>query len=442
MNLRKLLSLLIEMGGPGSGNFGHAGGEGGKGNRGGSQPTKGLKTGGTGAVMSYGENGRTARKRQLAASLRMSTAKLDEALELYKNKQYTPIIDMMSGMSESKMKKFQDYLREESKIEHKKPVDVKLVVNDKKESDDSVIQVKDSRYEPVTGDDVTSTFTPRELDVLNTIMEKTVTGVGLPDHTGKSEKGEYSVPYIHSQPIVDKANAAIAKRAGVTKNEANSLVMQWAGTSNDNTMESLSIQEAASELFDVPLSDWQKKRIEEVGKEVEAKKMRIEDTYPMLSYEKALDKYYNHDQSQIDFVNSTFRGIYDKESNPVLTGKVGTSSSAREKEKRVLRAMYEETQSFLDETLPDDDYITLYRGIGRHRTAGVGVGEQARLESNVLESWTLHPIIADGFGDMVKARIPKKRILSLFSTGSGTTYEREVVVIGNGTEDLVTVVKK
>lgn len=76
-----LKEFLILKGGPGSGNYGHAGGTGGKGQRGGSRPTKDSSMG---AVMSMGEKGRTAEKRQIKARFGAKVKKMEAFLSRQK----------------------------------------------------------------------------------------------------------------------------------------------------------------------------------------------------------------------------------------------------------------------------------------------------------------------------------------------------------------------
>lgn len=123
--------------------------------------------------------------------------------------------------------------------------------------------------------------------------------------------------------------------------------------------------------------------------------------------------------------------------------------TSKEVEKHLIKTIYNNTQRQLKEAgIDDDDYVTVYRGVTFNRDKDGNLyneGESYNIESNPLESWTLSTSIArdfsEGSGVILQARVPRKRIFSTMATGSGCANEFEVIVIGGGKEDKVTIFK-
>lgn len=100
-------------------------------------------------------------------------------------------------------------------------------------------------------------------------------------------------------------------------------------------------------------------------------------------------------------------------------------------QRKALRAMYDLTQEDLKK-VPGDSF-TLYRGIKTDTPPAYKAGDKLGLDAlgAPLSSWTVDPGTATRFGDLVlKAVVPKSRILSTWRTGLGAGIESEVVVIG------------
>lgn len=196
--------------------------------------------------------------------------------------------------------------------------------------------------------------------------------------------------------VKDEIATALSQSTGLSYQSVNKAIHQWADTSNDTDYRSLSMQESAARVFGTQLSDWQKTKIENAKGHHDAdfKKHAFEDDYaPYNSPQQATDKF--------------------------------------------LMAMYDHTQKHFKEK--GITSVVLRRG-----TAGVlqntSHGEKVKLNSNALESWTLHERITSVFGkDVLKAEVPVSRIVGTARTGFGCLNEYEYVVIGGKANDYAIV---
>ena len=193
----------------------------------------------------------------------------------------------------------------------------------------------------------------------------------------------------------------LAERTGIPVEKVNNAIHEWAMESN-STVRAMSMQVAASEEFDVGLSKWQ-----------ESTRLRMKETLSI----------YKTPGYQSGIVNSDLdRGV----------------------ERKLLRTMYDETQRELEEL--DIDEITLYRGFRDYENK-VPTSGNIIIDDSAMSSWSVNPDTALGFasgltsehGRMVKAVIPRSRILSCASTGFGCLDEMEFVVLGSNEPDLVTI---
>lgn len=111
-----------------------------------------------------------------------------------------------------------------------------------------------------------------------------------------------------------------------------------------------------------------------------------------------------------------------------------TMNDARE----LMKAMYSNTQDMLKRNGAGES-VTLYRGIRPNSTL-VGnhqIGDEFEMDANPISSWTSQPSIAHdavfmGGGNqykVIKASIPRDRILSTAQTGFGAINEHEFTVI-------------
>jgi SPP1 gp7 family putative phage head morphogenesis protein len=125
-----------------------------------------------------------------------------------------------------------------------------------------------------------------------------------------------------------------------------------------------------------------------------------------------------------------------------LTGLRGTDKdflknaveSNKEDEKGIrffLREMYNNTQSKLSKM--GIESVLLYRGQHDIEMSKEGVIENQKIVLQPLSSFSLSPRTASGFGtSIIAAIVPKNRIFSMPNTGYGTSYQKEVIVLGGG----------
>jgi len=188
-----------------------------------------------------------------------------------------------------------------------------------------------------------------------------------------------------------KANIVtnLSTDTGIAQENVNEIMGEWAETSNDSSAEALSMQEAVSDEFGVSLSAWQR--------------------------------------GKIDIVNSSEVG------GPVK-GYV-----SRPNERKVLRAMYNNTQAELKTAgYKSGDTVTLYRGyIGGGRGTTIPDRDtDVDYHGNAMESWSILPSIASSFGRhpkrgrVLSMNVPVENVLSTATTGFGCLTEGEFVVLG------------
>lgn len=226
----------------------------------------------------------------------------------------------------------------------------------------------------------------KELD--NKVSSKTVDNYvsGLPpvgynsmvpsDWTGK----HYALQTLDTRSRVkEEIIDALEKESGLDYVEINRMVGAWAITSNDDSPLALGVQGKASFLFDIPLSDWQRKKYNE-------------------HYETPPGKRF------------------------VSIGKY-------------LEATYKTTQKWFESKgYKPDDEITLFRGVDYDAVDGKieKIGQKVDYLGNAMESWTICSRTASGFGGIVLSqKVKVKNIVSTGRTGFGCLGEGEMVVLGN-----------
>ena len=169
----------------------------------------------------------------------------------------------------------------------------------------------------------------------------------------------------------------LSEETGISYDRVDHVIAKWASTSNDRDIRALHMQKMASEVFDKPLSTWQKGKIKDLIGDHSISGMGI---------------------------------LSDDET------------------KRLLRAMYDNTQEQLSQA--GIKSVRLYRGINVPR-GGMLIGDTLSLDSNAIESWSLNQRIAGGFGDIaVSSEIPASDIIGSARTGFGCLNEYEFVISG------------
>jgi len=194
-----------------------------------------------------------------------------------------------------------------------------------------------------------------------------------------------------------KANvvASLSEESGVADNIVSDMLAMWDYTSNDASAEALSMQEAASEEFDVPLSKWQKDAIQNIN-----------------------------------------------ESDEVSRDVVFRDEVSRDDERAVLKAMYDNTQAELArQGYKPGARITLYRGMASPPDPTRKVGSVANYKGNAMESWSageqvakdfaIRAGVADQQGVVLSMAVPIENIMGTAITGFGGIHTGEFVVLGN-----------
>lgn len=225
--------------------------------------------------------------------------------------------------------------------------------------------------------------------------------------------------------------------------EVNDFVKQWAYSSNDEDMRSLAIQRDAAEEFGLPLSEFTREKIDAV----EADYRRYTDNWLRSMYpefDSMPDKEKNRHRREL----REHQEEHDENLNyrPLLP-----SSQQR----RILRAMYNETQSKLREMgFKPGSRIVVMRGVKLPvEVAGEWKkGDRVRFDGNTVESWSIGLDVAIQFaggggtgrrswrGVVLSTSVPVEMLLSTSLTGFGCLKEGEVTILGSDGDAEVVVV--
>lgn len=200
----------------------------------------------------------------------------------------------------------------------------------------------------------------------------------------------------------DRANekesvAFLRDHAGLTEQEASTMMYTWASSSGDHNITALTMQRKAAEVMGIKAPDFINERIANLEKNGETSRISEE--------------------------------------------RIGAG----------LKAMYDRTQAeFRRQGIGPDDTIELYRGITLPKSLVGSVNRGDTFEwrtPSPLESYTTDQPTAKIFASMtthprqrkgtievmaltIRAHVPSRNIFSYFGTGLGTTHQAEHVVIG------------
>jgi hypothetical protein len=246
----------------------------------------------------------------------------------------------------------------------------------------------------------------------------------------------------------------ISRQSGIDRNTVTKIVVQWAMSSNDEDMRSMSLQESVAEEFGVSLSEWQKTNIEKFR---QGKKWFDEATAFEANFKKqhGVMKWQYGDEESMKLrlqmkdawqESNAGKGYPDFEFATVAPGRYGDVERSRpianrSTERKVLRSMYDATQNhFKSMRYNPDDTVTIYRGV-KAPVAGHSAGTHPNYIGNALESWTISPRMAYSFnGTFIAAKVRIKDIFSFPLTGLGCLAEGEVVIFGNIPGSVVKVI--
>jgi hypothetical protein len=205
----------------------------------------------------------------------------------------------------------------------------------------------------------------------------------------------------------------LAERSGMPEGEVNSLIRQWAYSSNDDDARSLSLQKDAADEFALPLSDFSKEKLDHVG----------------TSFRQLDEHEQKHHRDLLEAGGSSPYFPLDSSSD----------------QRKFLRTMYDSTQQRLrKQGLKGNDTVTLYRGVrlSTSEVKGWKEGSYVPVVGNTLESWSVGSGIAANFAGqgtggagttsvVLAMDVPVKMIVGTAKTGFGCLSEGEVVVLGS-----------
>lgn len=255
--------------------------------------------------------------------------------------------------------------------------------------------------------------------------------------------------------IKDTIVTTISADTGIEYDVVNDIVAQWAISSNDNDMRSISLQEAAAEEFGLELSEWQQEKLRGANMEledIERQAKKEED----ITYNILLRNKINGVASVKNLSDEELRKVaHDVGYNKYIENAKADAPryfpiTSRENERAVLRAIYSRTQAALaQQGLKPDDYVTIYRGIIGNSIKLGDDGDVVNYKGNVMESWSRNSSVAFGFaratpinyGYMLGIRVPVRNVISSARTGFGCMHESEFVIFGNVPGTTVTILE-
>lgn len=237
------------------------------------------------------------------------------------------------------------------------------------------------------------------LKASNALNKQITDMIWMPDHDADLSSHWESVTMADRSRCKDVIVTQLSQQTGIPKGIVNDFIRTWAGSSNDTSMRSLSVQQAISEEFGVPLSKWQQGQIVAAQEKVDQlHERRVSDNYEYLNnlhnmmtgtsgmYDDAKNKIDNLYQEYGTFPY-TFAGLSDTHPEDVarmvdigvpedmtklanamanFEGSKDPTDSAVlpiDQSRQLVRQMYDNTQQALAEQgLQPDDTITLYRG--------------------------------------------------------------------------------
>ena len=263
----------------------------------------------------------------------------------------------------------------------------------------------------------------------------------------------------------DEIVTTLSNATGLPYEDVNTVIHQWAQSANDSDYRSLSMQEAISKEFGVPLSKFQQDSIAQYGKawkDPEGKDalqryINAEENFRKTPFISAYSPDYQGSPRQLYSMQmetikkelqdkgfgDKWGGIQPSKHQPLLSNRADPEGDVR----KVVRAMYVHTQSELAKAGVTE--LKLARGsnsspidpktgqfyIAHKWVPGVGyrknVNTEVILNTNSASSWSSRKSTAAKFGSVVVATFPASRILGCARTGFGCLNEQEFVVLGS-----------
>ena len=228
----------------------------------------------------------------------------------------------------------------------------------------------------------------------------------------------------------------LSDRTGVSYEEANKFIRQWAESSNDADMRSLAIQEDAAKMLGIDLPQWQANKLAELRAAQNAKIQAELLHRPHLS------------ESHREAITSAVRTV-----NPKLFPLMDS-----DKQQQLLRTMYDYTQERLDAegigatirlrrgmTVPNA-LVDEWRDRSPNRNP---ILQTVEYNGSAIESWSVDQSTAHDFalttsrdetGIVFEMDIPRERLIGSARSGFGCLDEFEFVHLGAfGDEEAIIV---
>ena len=240
-------------------------------------------------------------------------------------------------------------------------------------------------------------------------------GLSTPTYSDSSVYGVPGWPNNVRGDVKNDICNKLSEATGLSYEAVNETIHQWAESSNNKDMRSLSMQEAAARVFGTELSDWQK--------------------------------------SRVAIVNDPTYGYSGENKRPMFDGgdyaspKYHPYPTPQAAQDAFIKAMHTETQRMFEAA--GVKTVKLYRGTRPWDAVKaeqdpfytLSKGDKVNVKSNAMESWTIDPKVAHQFGEnIIMAEVPVSRIVASARTGYGCLNEYEFVVLGGGENDQATVV--
>lgn len=284
--------------------------------------------------------------------------------------------------------------------------------------------------------------------------------LAYPDYGAK----RYQADLKYADRLKETVELALMDDLGITAPMANEFLSDWAVSSNDDHLASLTHQKLAAQVFGTKLTAWQKEHL------AEAERRRASvlggfmqdmfwDDSPLNAnvilehWDRALGDYASESTHTVflpferDLLHQRAYGpelpmLHNAEEVKALLADVRRESEAITK--AAIKSIYNRTQAKLAEA--GITHLRLYRGAVSQGVDPGEAGQTVTAATNALSSWTTSEYVADnGFantepydyktrqmmGAVYTAVVPADRVYSLPATGPGTLFEWEVITIGH-----------
>jgi hypothetical protein len=269
--------------------------------------------------------------------------------------------------------------------------------------------------------------------------------------------GHLLVSTKQASALKAQVSERLAKEIGADPADVSALLHAWATTANGD-MPSMAIQQAAALEFDVPLSPWQHTQYTDLYAEQKA------------FFRERLLAYREQGDSDLRAVEETFYEMADEHAprflpfqgaevkRAAMGGDVPktaaeadaffdrTATKALQTTRKALRSMYDQTQAQFKAW--GMDTVRASRGFSAVNATADNwrEGDTVQYQMNALSSWSLSRTRSEFFSGntadatLLESAIPVSRIVALPTTGLGSAYEWEIVVLGASRPDTAKVI--